>query len=340
MKYTKLIAAFTCLIALSSCNKDDDSVFDARNVKPVVSANATSFSVTEGDVITVTLTTDTPYKKDMDFKLELVGGSANYADYTCSGTETTEGDGFGLIGHMLVFPAYATTTTFTITPKFDNLPESTENFIFKLSSERNGLGSVAESSSTITVSAANKTSQDLNIVLDFSGAKPNRHGNIENATYLNNAATPVKKEFCGIDFDLEVYDNLGNVVDASYSDCPEALTLPASTPNGTYYVVSTFYSMNGAANLTTPKSVLIPLVLTVAKPGIFVDTYDKSGRYSTTSPVFPAASSFLDLREIVKSGSTWTVKDYNTGDVIVSGRQAQGSSIRERIIAKAIARRK
>ena len=331
MKYTQIFAVLALGLSIASCTKEDDSVFDLRNVKPVITVDATSFpSLTEGDVVTLTLTTDVPYKTDMDLKISLVGGNASFRDFVVESpiegrvAESSITDGQGNIAYLIKFPAYAKTATVTLSPVVDDLAEPTENFILELASALNGIAAVAESSKIITMSAKNKTSLDFNVTLDWSGAAPNRHGTIVEPTYKNNAVpTPANRSFCGIDIDLEVYDAADNVVASSYGDCPEKLTMPASTPDGTYYIAATFYSMNGAANLTTPKSVNIPLTLTSSKPGIFVNEMKADGRFTTTSPVYPNPNGFYKMRTVVKSGATWTVKDIVSGDVLNSGRNSQ-----------------
>lgn len=313
MKYKNFIAAFALLGILSSCEKEDDITADGT-IKPVVSVDATSFSVTEGDVITVTLTTNTPYKTKMDFKLEKVSGSATRtADYSTSGSETVVDDGWGLIGDKITLPAYATSTTFQINTNFDVYNEGTETVVFALQNAGNGVGLVSEASQKITVTIANKTSNDFYTELDFSASSANAHGNIAGGEFLDNAATPVAHAWCDIDLDLEVYDSGFNIVDVSYTACPEAITLPSTLPDDTYYIVPSFYSMNG---IGTATAIAIPAILTSGKMGVFSETLDMTGVWNTklTSPDYQV------VRELVKVGNTWTLKDYNTGDVIASGR--------------------
>ncbi|RXR20459.1 hypothetical protein EQG63_00580 [Flavobacterium amnicola] len=312
MKYKNFIAAFALLGILSSCDKEEDITADGT-IKPVVSADATSFSVTEGDVITVTLTTNTPYKTKMDFKLQQVSGSANRQDYASSGTETVVDDGWGLIGDKIVLPAYATSTTFQISTKFDVFKEGSETAVFALLSAGNGVGLVDEGSQKITVTIANKTSNDFYTELDFSASAPNAHGNIEGGTFMDAAATPVSHAWCDIDLDLEVYDSGFNIVDDSYTSCPESIILPSTLPDDTYYIVPSFYSMNG---ISTPSAIKIPAILTSGKMGVFSETLDMSEVWNTKL----TAPDYQIVRELEKVGNTWTLKDYNTGDIIASGR--------------------
>lgn len=320
MRYKNFIAAFALLGLLSSCNDDDE--ITERNVKPIVTADHTAFTVTEGDVITVTLTTNTPYKTNMEFKLELVGGTGSFRDFTCDGTETTEGDGLGLIGYKIVFPAYATSHTFTITPEFDVYAEGAETFQFKLTSDGNGRGLVADNSQDISVLVNDKTSADFWINLDFQGNTTDRHGNIHAGEFKDNAATPATHAFCDVDLDLEVYDTNGNIIADSYTSCPENIILPASTPDGTYFIVPSFWSTNG---ITVANSTIIPTVLTSGKPGYFSDKLDMTGLFDVKVGGYQQTNdpdAYQLVRELVKSGSTWTLKDANTGDVLGTGKYA------------------
>ncbi len=313
MKYKNFIAAFALLGILSSCDKEDDITADGT-IKPVVTADATTFSVTEGDVITVTLTTNTPYKTKMDFKLQQVGGSATRLDdYTTSGSETVVDDGWGAIGDKITLPAYATSTTFTINTNFDVYNESAETIEFLLIGAGNGVGLVNEASQKITVTIANKVSNDYFVKLDFTGNSLNAHGNVVEGSFVDSGNT--SHAWCDLDLDLEVYDAGFNVVADSYSSCPEQLTMSSSLADGTYYIVPSIWSRNG---INTTNAINIPAVLTSGKMGVFSETFDMSTVWTTKT----ATPDYQLVRELEKVGNTWTLKDANTGDVIASGRAA------------------
>lgn len=320
MKYKNFIAAFALLGILSSCDKEDDITADGT-IKPVVTADATTFNVTEGDVITVTLTTNTPYKTKMDFKLQQIGGTATRLDdYTTSGSETVVDDGWGAIGDKITLPAYATSTTFQINTNFDVYSESAETIEFLLIGAGNGVGLVNEASQKITVTIANKASNDYYVKLDFTGSYLNTHGNVETKTFKGRKPSDIADQdyhFCDLDLDLEVYDSGFNVVADSYSSCPEELTLSSSLPDGTYYIVPSLWSFNTIASVGT-VGVKIPAILTSGKMGVFSETFDMSTVWNTKT----ATPDYQLVRELEKVGNTWTLKDANTGDVIASGRAA------------------
>ncbi len=343
MKYNHIASIFALAVAVSSCNKEDDSVFDTRNVKPVVTVDATSFpSLVEGTDVTLTLTTDIPYKTDMDFKISLVGGNGSFRDFKVSSpvegrvTESTLTDGQGEIAYLIKFPAYAKTTTVTLTAASDDLPEGIENLILELAPSLNSIGNVAAASKNINMTIANVTSNDLTLYLDWSGSEPNRHGTPTNATYLNNAVPKVSREFSGIDMDFYVYDSDDNpVVEMETGELPEVITLPASTPDGTYYTTSYYYSIPANA-LTTPKGVNIPLKIVSTKSGVFYNVLDKTGLYTTLSPA-DGAGAEQPLTKIVKSGATWTILNYTNDEILTSGKSANNKNVR---LNKAHGRRK
>ena len=147
-KYILAVAALS--VFATSCSEDEDATKE-RVVKPVVTASQTSFSVTEGETVTIDLTTDTRYFRTMDYKLELVGGTGSFRDFTSTGTETILDDGWGIIGHKITFPAYAETASFDVTPILDLLPEGAETLVFRLYPMGNSNGLIDEASETIEV---------------------------------------------------------------------------------------------------------------------------------------------------------------------------------------------
>lgn len=79
----KYFVAFAALGFFASCEPENETT-DARVVKPVVTAALTSYTVAEGASATVNLTVNTPYFRSLDYKLELVGGTGSFRDFTLS----------------------------------------------------------------------------------------------------------------------------------------------------------------------------------------------------------------------------------------------------------------
>jgi hypothetical protein len=326
MKKNNINKAFfaSILVSLffSSCNEIENDTTDLRSVKPVVTANQTNFTLMEGESGTVTLTTDTPLNQDMTFKLELVGGTGSYIDYTCSGTETSDGDGFGPIGHIVTVPAYASTGTFDITPLFDLLPEGTETLQFRLYSDSYSRGLVAAGSDMINVSITNKTSSDFVAVVDWTQSYTDSFGAIHEGEYLG--ADDLMHSYCDLDFDLEIYDEfLTSTIDESYSSCPEAVTLDgATTPDGTYVIVPSLWTTTGNA---VPKSdFFFKVKVTMAKPGVWIKelNVDNNWKFSAGGAQQSNPNAYLPVAKLIKTGTTYVLKDYVSGDVLASGKFA------------------
>ncbi|WP_339837847.1 hypothetical protein [uncultured Flavobacterium sp.] len=306
-----------------SCNEIENDTTGARSVKPVVTANQTNFTVEEGTSATVTLTTDTPLNLDMTFKLELVGGTGTFGDYMCSGTETGEGDGFGAIGHIVTLPAYASSGTFDITPIFDLLPEGTETLQFRLYSDSYSRGAVADGSDMINITVTNKTSTDFVATVDWAQNYYDSFGTLQEGVYVDNTVSAATHSFCDLDFDLEIYDEfLTSVVADSYSSCPESITLDSTTPDGTYVIVPSLWTTTG--NSVPLSDFFFKVKVTMAKPGVWIKeiNVDNNWKFSEGGAQQSNPNAYYPIATLVKTGTTYVLKDYTTGDVLASGKLA------------------
>ena len=324
MKKNNINKAFfaSILVSLffSSCNEIENETTDARSVKPVVTANQTNFTLMEGETATITLTTDTPLNQDLTFKLELVGGTGSYTDYVSSGTETSDGDGFGPIGHIVTVPAYASTGTFDITPLFDLLPEGTEMLQLRLYSDSYSRGLVADGSDMINITVNNATSSDFVAVVDWTQSTTDYFGTIHEGEYIG--ADGNGHSYCDLDFDLEIYDEfLSSVVADSYVDCPESITLDgATTPDGTYVIVPSLWTTTG--NSVPAVDFFFKVKITMAKPGVWVKevNVDNNWKFSEGGAQQSNPNAYYPLATLVKTGTTYVLKDFVTDEVLASGR--------------------
>jgi hypothetical protein len=332
MNYRKYLNwGFALLLAnliLVSCN-DDDTLEGVRGQKQsVVTIDQTSADAAEGQELSFTLTVDKPLSTPMDFKLEVVDGesTASFRDFTTSGSETdisAGGIGQGKIGYDLTFPAYATSYTFTITPIVDLLPEDTETLKLLLRSSHNGMGLVAPGSEYITINIANTVSDDFVMILNWDAPATDSFGTIHPGTYIG--ADGSEYDLCGFDFDLELYDADFNVVDDSYSSCPEEITLSADAPDGDYIIIPSFYTNAVADDNAVPAGELkFPVTLTLAKPGVFNHVVDMTQvwTYAIGGDQEGNPDAYIPAAIVTKSGTTYTVTDYNTGTVLAQGRMA------------------
>ena len=306
----KYIVAFAALGFFASC-EPENATTDARVVKPVVTAAVTTYTIAEGATATVNLTVDTRYYRSMDFKLELVGGTGSFGDFTCSGTETVVDDGWGVIGHKISFPAYASTASFTITPTVDFLPEGAEKLIFRLYPMGNSNGLVATASELITVNVNNTTSTDVKAELKWATTY-NAHGNLEDIMYAGVDGTSHSLE--AYDFDLLVFGPTNIFTGATGAASTE--TGPTGfTPRGVTAVVGTGYKPTTFLGLKP--------ILTVGKPGVWVKEMDLSGIWnSNTGPSAVAgndASAYVG--KVTKTGTTYTLFDADDAQ-LATGRAA------------------
>ena len=316
-----LFASIMVSLLFTSCNEVDNDTTDSRSVKPVVTANQTNFSVEEGESATVTLTTDTPFNRDLTFKLELVGGTGSYTDFMCSGSETAAGDGFGAIGYIVTVPAFSSTGTFDITPVFDLLPEGTETLEFRLYSDSYARGAVAPGSDMIMVNVTNKTSNDFVATLDWAQNSFDSFGSLVEGSYTGTDGN--QHAYCDLDFDLEIYDASESAVLAdSYTSCPESITFSSASPDGTYVIVPSLYTTTG--NSVPANDFFFKVKMTMAKPGVWVKevNIDNNWKFSAGGAVQGNPAAYYPVARLVKTGTTYVLKDYVSDEVLASGKVA------------------
>ena len=305
---------------LISCDEDDDYA-DTRIPKAVVSVNSKAVTAVEGSAITFTLTIDKPISKDIDFKLEYVSGTGGFRDYVSSGVETTLGEsgfGQGIIGHKLVFPATATTATFTVTPVVDLFTEGTERVKLRLLPGSNGLGVIAADSEFIDVTINDFVSNNVGILLEWGQDTVDIHGTIFPGEYTG--IDNLKHTYGLYDMDLFLEDSAGNEITgfASATGNPsEFNTLLSTVPNGDYFVYVDQY----AAPLPNANPLLDtrPKVPFNKKMKVSLSKY---GKWSTVVeiPFVSGANNSLNVVKIAKAGNVYTVTNLVTNGVIASGR--------------------
>lgn len=318
MKKIKLynLAFFALFAAFTSCSEADDATQE-RGVKPVITAGIVDFTINEGESATINLTSDMAYNQQMDLKLELVGGTGSFRDYMTSGDETIIDDGYGVIGHKITFPAYSTSTSFDITALLDLEVEGTETFEFRLYGMGNANGIVSKESEMITVTVSNATSNNVEIYVDWSQSYYDDFGSLHPGEYLGDDDS--MHEYCDYDFDLEVYDGGFGYFDWSYSSCPEHVTIDASAPDDTYYIVPSLWTLSGS---TPAEDMTFDVKVTVAKPGVWkneIHMFD----WNTVDggAVEGNPNAYVLSHTLVKTGTTYELYDAND-DLVESGRSA------------------
>jgi hypothetical protein len=316
----KFVAVVFSLGLLSSCNDEETSY--ENSVKSIVTTQQTTLTIAEGASAAVTLNLDKPYKEKCEIKIEIVGGTGSNDDFDTDGKQTITDDGWGLLGYKLEIPAYATSFTFNINAILDFLPEGTETLKLKLSSAGNSNALIDSGSEFINVTINPVVSTDFVARFDWSGSSKDAHGTTLPGEYKG--ADDKLHEYCGFDFDLEIYDGGFNLVDASYSSCPEEITLDgATTPDGDYIIVPSFWTKAIAAT-AVPKSgeIIYPAVLTMSKPGAFVHSVDMTGlfKYSVGGANEGNPDAYVPVAVVTKTGTSYVLTDYNTAEVLAQGR--------------------
>ncbi|BCY28429.1 hypothetical protein [Flavobacterium okayamense] len=318
MKKIKLLnfAFFALLGALVSCNDDEDATTQ-RTVKPVITAGIVDFTLTEGETVTINLTTDKAYQEDMDMKLELVGGTGSFRDYVSSGDETIIDDGYGVIGHKITFPAYTTSMSFDISALIDLYAEGTEVFEFRLYSMGNSNGVVSPASEMITLTVNDFVSDNVGIQLEWGQTTADAFGTLHDGEYLG--VDDEMHPFTDWDFDFWIENSSGAVVDgfaAATGNHPEMSMLSASAPDDDYYVYVDLWS----AGEDPVERFDHDLKINIGKYGTWFTTVN-----------IPTSSDdvFSDyVIGITKSGTTYTVFDaYDPGTIFASGRSVKRTRI-------------
>jgi hypothetical protein len=321
--------AVAALVLLSSCNNDEATY--TKSDKAIVTASLTSLTVAEGSSGQVTLTLDKPLNEKTDLKIEVLSGTGVFRDFTVSygsnapiDIETTRDDGWGLIGYKLVIPAYTTTMTFDINGVLDFAPEATENLVLRLSPAGNGVALLADGSETINLSITNTVSTNFDVEMAWDASYADPHGTIVLTEYtgVDNA----KHDYCGFDFDLEIYDaSLSNVEYLDYDGCPAKATIDGTDPDGDYVIVPSFWTRVVPAG-SVPKSneIIFPVKVTMGKKGSFFHTTDLTGRFKYTlgGAVQGNPDAYIPIAVVTKTGTNYVLTDFDTAEVLGSGRYA------------------
>lgn len=316
----KFMFATALVTSFVACSDDEDATSE-RIEKSVVTADLTSFNLNEGETATVTLTIDKPLNKRSDFKLELVGGTGAFRDYMVDGDnnpdtdeETVVDDGYGIIGHKVTFPAYATTTSFDISTMVDYLPEGTETLVFRLYPMGNSTSLVDADSETITVNLTNVVLDEIQADLTWA-YRTNAHGNIVDIEYAGDDDDT--HSLADFDFDTFIVGPANDFGGAT-GNHPEYIGIASTAPDGFYDVYVDLWDTTSA--VAPVDQVKFKPMLTISKPGAWVHTMDLSGIWTSDdlgSGSGPAADIFAGYIE--KAGSTFTL--YAADDsVLATGR--------------------
>lgn len=310
----KHIASFLLIGVLIASCQDDDSTNISSSVKPVLTAEVTSVTVSEGEDAVLNFTLDKAINKPIQYRLVMLDESTaiDQDDYVIPGCRSNDPDcvaieeNGGPVGYIFEIPAYATEYSVNIQTILDAEAEGAENLRLKVISNRTLLGTVGDL--VFDINIQNVASDDLSIRLNWDGTFESGGESVD---------------FCDVDMDLELYDSSFDLIDFSYNDCPEALTLiTPDTPDGTYYLDVSLWTTSGYT-----ETINVPARINFFKAG---STFNETTDIST---YFPMADGGLDdgngdaliTFEIVKTGNTYTITDPD-GSTVFQGRMANSQA--------------
>lgn len=322
INYKYFLLAILSLTMVSIACEDDEDL--GKKEKPVLTANGpTDITVSEGFDAVLKFKLNKAINEPIQYRLVLLNDQSSATDqddYVIPGCRSNDPDcgiaieeNGGPVGYIFEIPAYTTEYEVNIATIVDDMGESSENLLLKVISNRTLLGTVGELYYNITIN----NTDNLKIGLDWSGTFVSGGNTIDN---------------CDLDMDLELYDALGDLVDFSYSDCPEGLTLATNDlADGTYTLSASLWTTAGYS-----ETINIPANITFFKPGTSLNsTYNISAS-------FPMQDGGLDDGNpnahvdytIVKNGGQYTVT--NSSSVIVfQGRNSlKNLAIKQKIKAK------
>lgn len=311
VNYKYFLAAILSLtMVFIAC--DDDVEDLGKKEKPVLTANgSTDITVAEGTNAVLKFKLNKAISEPIQYRLVILNDESSATDqddYIIPGCRSNDPDcvaieeNGGPVGYIFEIPAYTTEYEVNVATIFDDLAEGAETLKLKVISNRTLLGVVNELYYTVTIN--NSVSDDLTVRLNWDGTFMSGTDQIDN---------------CDLDMDLELYDAAFNLIDFSYSNCPESLVLDSSTlANGTYYLSASLWETGGYF-----ENVNIPATINFLKAGTTSnESYDLSSFFPMQNGgLNDGNNNAVVVYTIVKSGNTYTITDSNA-TVVFQGRQA------------------
>lgn len=319
IKYS-LLALSGLLFSLNSC-QDDDQSYTASGNHPVATLTIDKTTIGEVDDLTTvgeyenvaicTITMDKASKTTVKYKVEFLAdeSTGTLEDFTVN--LPPSGIDNGTPGYTLTVAPNAMSKVFTVSGNFDEAADPGETLKFKLSPISDLTGTLESNSQFFTITVGNDTSDDLEITFDWEANR--EYVGLDQETH----------SFADFDFDLEIYDENFDLFDYSYASAPEKVNVfDGETPNGTYYIVTSFY------DVSTGETPMLPLnfnaSVKVVKRGVFSKVINvpniwnsTTGGYEQDNPDFLYVAAYF-----VKVGSTYTLYDMNDNE-LATGKMAQ-----------------
>jgi hypothetical protein len=271
-------------IIFTSCNEDDHTGQSTMDYSPVTvtlsSLSSTTIDETaidsdDASTYTVTIDASIPEAQFIEYKIDLVqtGGTADSNDLSLG---------------TITIPAGSNSGSATVEIMKTGDIEGDETFSVTGVSRANAIVAPYEFTGTIT-------NDYINDVLEM---ELNWDGTVEFETDFSSG----EYDFCGMDFDLLVFDpvtfgDLG-IYDAATGACPENIDFDSSTPDGDYLIVIDLYDNPYS---TLGLSTDVPVTLHYSQ-----EHFDTNGSVTTVYNTNDASGTRA-LATITKSGYDYTI---------------------------------
>lgn len=300
---------------LTSCNNDEADLPDTSGQKALITATQTSYTVAEGDTIMMEFQVDKAINTVMDFEFVLNENSTvNFDDITVGDGAQLGDFGNPNTSYLYTVPEFSESFMVPVIANRDlTVGEGDEVISLNMSATGRRTGLTKDGGIDIQITVTDEITDEFVVTLDWS------------ATYLDEDGA--EHDFCDFDLDLEIYDSAGATVADSYSSCPEMISLnPGDLADGQYEIVASFYTGDGASMPVNFES--IPASVTLAKRGVSNNVVDLSGIWTEFDEgLDPNADGVIDnpqyyetVANLEISGTTYTVTNPETGEVIFQGR--------------------
>jgi hypothetical protein len=270
------------LAALAFACDDGDDLTDHSTLapsSPTVSIEIPNNNVTfveKDSTFTYTLTLNTPQVVDVAVYLNVIEGDAS------------NGDDFSYSQEVII-PAHRTSATATVKVNRDDVTEGTETFTIQIGDAQTANASIAPQ--TVKYTILNVTEDDLPVELEWA------------VNYFDATGTAVDATDVA-DMIFYITDEAGEVVDGADGAAFESYVIPASWPDGVYYLKAGIYAAIDPGDLGDPPVLDLSI------------TYSQVGKIDETTLAFPAAfntgvlceGNLYTLAKVTKVGTDYTVE--------------------------------
>lgn len=301
-----------------SCGPNSDEYDYTLNEKVLLTASESSFTVKQGETITIPVSLAQAIDKPATFKLEVLGGTPGETNKTEEELGFTAGKGFipgdwgsDYPAFEVVIPAYTKDFNIELTALEVLNANSSKNVKLKLTEA--GLRTALTPEGGILLDLTIVSSDNLTTLLAWDGEYTDGNGDAHS--------------WCDFDLDILVFtDTFGGAnFDAATGSCPERLSLePGELPDGDYIIAVDYYT--GVSTATAPSSAFtsIPARITFSKSGTFASTVDLSGIWTDfvtggSNDGDSDGQAFQVIANMNISNGVYIITDPDTGSVIGQG---------------------